>query len=123
MKINLAKCFIFAAGFLAGVVFIILSNRPSDTLYQWKNPSDTLVLSVATNGTDYNVWLSNHDYHRFFLTPFVNGRAVPRGTMMVVDENFSDYQNLKVEWLDNGCLITAKYGYQIYMPYPSDEFP
>ncbi len=42
---------------------------------------------------------------------------------MVVDENFSDYQNLKVEWLDNGCLITAKYGYQIYMPYPSEEFP
>ncbi|WP_115099106.1 hypothetical protein [Moraxella ovis] len=97
MKTNLTKCFVFVAGFLAGIVFIILSNRSSDTLYQWKNLSDTLVLSVATNGTNYNAWLSSHDYHRFFLTPFANGKVLPRGVMMVVDENFSDYQNLKVE--------------------------
>lgn len=117
MKRYYSKFFIFFMGALVGIVLFIACNLPSKVMYEWKNESNTLVLSVSTNGTNYGS-LPFGKYHGFFLTPYANGEAVPRGTFIVVNDKFSEYENLKVEWLEDGCLITAKYGYKIFMPYP-----
>ncbi|VEG12925.1 hypothetical protein [Moraxella cuniculi] len=117
MKIHYSKIFIFLTGALVGFILFIAYNTSSKPVYEWKNKSNTLILSVSHNGTNYGS-LPFGDYHSFFLTPYANGKTVPRGTLITVSDNFSDYGSLKVEWLKDGCLITSKHGYKIFMPYP-----
>lgn len=115
MKINYSKVFIFLTGMLVGFILFIVHNWPSShILYQWRNQSHTIMLSVVNHGWDFPFG----SYHRFGLTPVIHGKLIPRGYFLVVDDNFSDYENLKVEWLKDGCLITSKNGYKIFMPYP-----
>ncbi len=117
IKIHYSKIFIFLTGVLVGFALFIAYNLDSKVVHEWINESDNLILSVSHNGTNYGS-LPFGDYHSFFLTPYANGKAVPRGILITVSDNFSDYKNLKVEWLKDGCLITAKHGYKIFMPYP-----
>lgn len=87
MKIHYSKIFIFLTGILVGFVLFIAHNKSSNPVYEWKNKSNTLILSVSHNGTNYGS-LPFGDYHSFFLTPYANGKIVPRGTLITVSDNF-----------------------------------
>lgn len=115
---TVAKLAIFVMGVWVGVLLMFFYAKPSDdVLYEWKNQGNTFVLTVSDGGVDFGR-LPFGDHHNFKLTKFVNGNSISYGHFITVDDTFKDYPALQVEWLEDGCLITQKYGQKLFVPYP-----
>lgn len=115
---TVAKLAIFMMGVWVGVLLMFFYAKPSDdVLYEWKNQGNAFILTVSDGGVDFGR-LPFGDHHNFKLTKLVNGNSIPYGHFITVDDTFKDYSALQVEWLEDGCLITQKYGQKLFVPYP-----